>query len=51
MDNRRRKLIKGAAGLVTTLAAHSLGASTLLTPRQMAGPFYPASLPMTFDFQ
>ena len=49
MDNSRRRLIKGAAGLVTTLAAHSLGASTLLTPRQMAGPFYPASLPLDDD--
>jgi protocatechuate 3,4-dioxygenase beta subunit len=49
MDKSRRRLIKSAAGLVTTLAAHSLGASTLLTPRQTAGPFYPAKLPLDDD--
>ena len=49
MDKSRRRLIKSAAGLVTTLAAHSLGASTLLTPRQTAGPFYPDRLPLDDD--
>ena len=49
MDTSRRRLIKGAAGLVTTLAAQSLGASTLLTPRQTAGPFYPDRLPLDDD--
>jgi protocatechuate 3,4-dioxygenase beta subunit len=49
MNKSRRRLIKGAAGLLTTVAAHSLGASSLLTPRQTAGPFYPASLPLDDD--
>jgi protocatechuate 3,4-dioxygenase beta subunit len=49
MNKSRRRLIKSAAGLVTALATHSLGATSLLTPRQTAGPFYPARLPLDDD--
>jgi len=42
----RRGLIAGAAGLLVAKAA---GASTIATPRQTAGPFYPFIKPMDAD--
>jgi protocatechuate 3,4-dioxygenase beta subunit len=45
----RRRILQAAAGLLTSLALPSAGAASLLTPRQTAGPFYPAEMPLDDD--
>ena len=41
MDRKRRRIIMAAGGLLA--AATSTAPAALLTPRQSAGPFYPAA--------
>jgi len=47
MDRKRRRIIMAAGGLLA--AATSTASAALLTPRQSAGPFYPADLPLDDD--
>lgn len=47
MNPRRRRLLLAAGGVLA--AAASPVAAALLTPRQSAGPFYPAELPLDDD--
>jgi len=47
MDRKRRRIIMAAGGLLA--AATSTATAALLTPRQSAGPFYPADLPLDDD--
>jgi protocatechuate 3,4-dioxygenase beta subunit len=47
-DNRRRKLVFAAAGLLPLLSAPA-SAAFLSTPRQSAGPFYPTEPPLDDD--
>lgn len=49
MFKTRRRLLLGAAGMLTVAAAPRWAGAALLTPRQSAGPFYPAELPLDDD--
>jgi len=49
MQKQRRRFLKGTAAILSAMTAPSIGAATLLTPRQTAGPFYPAELPLDDD--
>jgi len=46
-DHKRRKLILGLGGALLT--GHTMAASMVPTPRQPAGPFYPAEIPLDDD--
>ena len=48
MVNTRRRFLRNAAGGLLTVATGPVSAA-LLTPRQSAGPFYPAELPLDDD--
>lgn len=47
MDRQRRRIIMAAGGVLAAVTAPAPAA--LLTPRQSAGPFYPAELPLDDD--
>jgi protocatechuate 3,4-dioxygenase beta subunit len=47
-DNRRRKLLLAAAGLLPLISAPA-SAAFVATPRQSAGPFYPTEPPLDDD--
>ena len=47
-DNRRRRLLLAAAGLLPLVSAPTKAALSS-TPRQSAGPFYPTELPLDDD--
>ena len=49
VSRTRRRLLIGAAGLLTTLALPASGRAAMTTPRQPAGPFYPPELPLDDD--
>lgn len=49
MHNDRRQALKRLAGFSLAAAAPGLVNAGLLTPRQSAGPFYPAELPLDDD--
>ena len=49
MSNSRRKFLQRTAAVVAGVAAAPLAAAATLTPRQPAGPFYPAELPLDDD--
>ena len=49
VSRTRRQILSGAAGLLTAMALPASVRAALLTPRQSAGPFYPAELPLDDD--
>jgi protocatechuate 3,4-dioxygenase beta subunit len=49
MFDTRRRLLLGAAGLLGATAVPGWVGAAVLTPRQSAGPFYPAELPLDDD--
>ena len=49
MFKTRRRLLLGAAGLLSATAVPGWVGAAMLTPRQSAGPFYPAELPLDDD--
>lgn len=49
MHRSRRRFLLTLSGIAATAAAPALAAAGALTPRQPAGPFYPAELPLDDD--
>ncbi len=47
IDKKRRKLFLALGG--TLISGHALSAALIPTPRQTAGPFYPAEIPLDDD--
>ena len=49
MDRERRRIMMAAGGLLATVTVPATATAAFLTPRQSAGPFYPADLPLDDD--
>lgn len=49
MQKQRRRFLKSTAAMLSALSATRVGAASLLTPGQTAGPFYPVELPLDDD--